>query len=55
MGRGRGHGIGWVALAALGAFVAPGGADGQTVPALREHRWKHRVVVVLAPDSALPA
>ena len=52
MGRRRGDGRGWAALAVLGALVTPDGAQGQTVPALREHRWKHRLVVVLAPDSA---
>ena len=55
MGRRRGHGLGWAVLAAVGALATPEWAAGQTVPALREHRWKHRVVVVLAPDSTLPA
>ena len=55
MGRRRGIGLGWAALAALGAAATPERADGQTVPALREHRWKQRVLVVLAPDSTLPA
>jgi hypothetical protein len=41
------------AIVALAAVAS--GADAQTVPALQEHRWKHRVVVVLATDSALPA
>jgi hypothetical protein len=41
--------------AAIVGLAAAGAADAQTVPALQEHRWKHRVVVVLAADSALPA
>jgi hypothetical protein len=55
MGRRRGHGLGWAALAALGVLTTAERAEGQTVPALREHRWKQRVLVVLAPDSTLPA
>ena len=57
MRRRRGSGFRWAALAALGALgalAAPRRVDGQTVPALREHRWRHRIVVVLAPDSTLP-
>jgi hypothetical protein len=55
MERRRGNGLRWAALAVLSALATPGGAEGQTVPALREHRWKHRLVVVLAPDSTLAA
>jgi hypothetical protein len=38
MGRRRGNGFGWAALAALGALVNPDGAKRQTVPALRVER-----------------
>ena len=55
MGRRRGHGLGWAALAAFGALTTAERAEGQTVQALREHRWKERVLVVLAPDSTAPA
>jgi hypothetical protein len=55
MGRRRGNGLGWAALAVLGALAAPGGAEAQSVPALREHRWKHRLVIVLASDSTQAA
>ena len=54
MRRRWGSGFRWAALGALGALAAPRRVDGQTVPALREHRWRHRIVVVLAPDSTLP-
>ncbi len=39
-----------LALLALGAWAAPR-AGAQTVPGLREHRWRHRVLVVFAPAS----
>jgi hypothetical protein len=42
-----------VLLAALARAPAPAGA--QAVAALRDYRWKQRVLVVFAPDAAAPA
>jgi hypothetical protein len=42
-------------LVAAAAAAAAAEAGAQTVPALREHRWKRRVLVVLAPAAGSPA